>query len=75
MRDGLMTRLAFVANEDVKLDANRAKAKLLFSSTIRTNRVGFQFGKAFYFLFGSRSHDDSVPNLQDEDGLNDWMNE
>lgn len=75
MRDGLMTGLAFVANEGVKLDANRAKAKLLFSSTIRTNRVGFQFSKALYFLFSSRSHDDSVPNLLEADRLNDWMNE
>lgn len=51
-----MARLAFVANKRVKFNANGTKTEFLLRSTIWANRVAFQFGQAFNFVF-SGSHD------------------
>lgn len=51
MTDGLMTRLAIVAHKGEKFNTHRAKAKLLRSTTICTDAVGWQSSQLSYFLF------------------------
>jgi len=59
MRNGLVRRLAFVADERVELDADRAKAILFARAAIGTDAIALNLRQLFHFEFCSSAHDDA----------------